>query len=53
MGLDSYGIAELAFDSIEKCDEDLKHDLYNNIVVTGGTSLMPCFKERLERDIKI
>ncbi len=52
-GIDQYGIAELAFDSVEKCDEDLKHDLYNNIVVTGGTTLMPGFKERLERDIKI
>jgi actin-related protein len=36
----------MAYRSIEMCDSDLKINLYNNIVLAGGTTLMPGFKER-------
>lgn len=45
------GISEMAFRSIEKCDNDLKINLYNNIVLAGGSTLMPGFKERFEMEI--
>ena len=45
------GIAEMACTSIEKCDNDLKISLYNNIVLAGGTTVMSGFKERFETDI--
>jgi actin-related protein len=41
-----HGIAQLAFRSIEKCDSDLKIQLYNNICLAGGTTLMKHFHER-------
>jgi len=41
----------MAFTSIEKCDSDLKINLYNNIVLAGGSTVMPGFKERFEDDI--
>ena len=41
----------MAFRSIEKCDNDLKINLYNNIVLAGGSTLMPGFKERFEREL--
>lgn len=40
------GIVKMAYRSIEMCDSDLKINLYNNIVLAGGTTLMPGFKER-------
>ena len=47
------GIARMAFDSIEKCDNDLKNScLYGNIVLAGGSTLMPGFKERFEAEIR-
>jgi len=46
------GIAKMTFDSIEKCDNDLKINLYNNIVLAGGTTLLPGFQERFEYEIK-
>ena len=46
------GIAQMAFRSIEKCDNDLKINLYNNIVLAGGSTLMPGFKERFEMEIE-
>ena len=45
------GISNMAFRSIEKCDNDLKINLYNNIVLAGGSTLMPGFKERVEREL--
>lgn len=47
------GIAEMAFKSIDKCDNDLKNsNLYGNIVLAGGSTLMPGFRERFENEIR-
>jgi len=46
------GIAQLAYRSIEKCDSDLKINLYNNIVLAGGTTLMRHFPERFEYELR-
>ena len=35
------GVHELVKDSIEMCDGFLQKDLYNNIVLSGGTSMLP------------
>ena len=46
------GIAKLAYESIEKCDSDLKINLYNNIVLAGGTTLMKRFPERFDYELR-
>jgi actin, other eukaryote len=46
------GIAQLAYHSIEKCDSDLKINLYNNIVLAGGTTLMRSFPERFDYELR-
>jgi len=46
------GIAHLAVKSIEKVDSDLKVNLYNNIVLAGGTTLMKGFYERFCMELK-
>ena len=46
------GIAQLAYQSIEKCDSDLKINLYNNIVLAGGTTLMKRFPERFDYELR-
>lgn len=48
---DARGIVRMAYDSIEMCDSDLRINLYNNIVLAGGTTLMPGFKERFQSEI--
>ena len=48
----SGGIANLAYRSIEKCDQDLRISLYNNVVLAGGTTLMKRFPERFEYELK-
>ena len=37
---------------IEHCDIDIRKDLYTNIVVAGGNSLVPGFVENLEMELK-
>ena len=46
------GIANLAYRSIEKCDSDLKVNLYNNIVLAGGTTLMRNFPDRFDWELR-
>ena len=47
-----FGIAKIAYDAIEKCDSDLKINLYNNIVLAGGTTLMRGFTDRFDAEIR-
>ena len=47
------GIHESVHLSINKCDSDIRKHLYNNVVLSGGNSLFPGFRERLEREISL
>jgi len=52
VGLESEGIHKLVFDSIMKCDVDIRKDLYANIVLSGGSTMYPGIQERMEKEIK-
>lgn len=39
LGLESAGIHETTYNSIMKCDLDIRKDLYGNIVMSGGTTM--------------
>ncbi|ETO21826.1 hypothetical protein RFI_15382 [Reticulomyxa filosa] len=52
MGIDSKGIHKLVYDSIESCDLHLKKELYGNIVLSGGNTLFPNMKERIQMELK-
>ena len=41
VGMESVGIHDTTFNSIMKCDVDIRKDLYNNIVLSGGTTMFP------------
>ncbi len=46
------GIQKYADESIKKCDQDIRKDLYKNIVLAGGSTLFPMMGERLRKEIK-
>ena len=52
MGKEEYGISEVCYNSIQKCDLDIRRDLYNNIVLSGGNTMFNGFPERLTKEIK-
>ena len=48
LGLDSVGIHEIAYNSIMKCDVDVRKKLYGNIVLSGGTTMFPGISDRMQ-----
>jgi len=50
--MDEWGIHEWAHASICKCDGQLVNDLWRNIVVSGGNTLIPGFSSRLLKELK-
>jgi actin-related protein len=52
IGLEQEGLHKLCFQSIMKCDVDIRKDLYNNIVCSGGTTMFEGIAERLQKEIK-
>merc|ERR1719400_504180 len=51
IGKESEGIHKLSFDSIMKCDVDIRRDLYDNMVLSGGSTMFPNIDERLKKEI--
>jgi len=47
IGKESSGIHQLTYDSIMKCDIDIRKDLYKNTVLSGGTTMFQFIEERL------
>jgi actin-related protein len=52
IGLEQEGVHKLTFQSIMKCDVDIRKDLYNNIVMSGGTTMFNGVAERMQKEIK-
>jgi actin-related protein len=51
LGMDAAGIDRLTYNSIMKLDIDLRKDMYENIVISGGTTMCAGFAERLSKEI--
>ena len=51
VGMPYAGFHQSIFNSINKCDMAMRRDLYNNIVLSGGTTLLSGFIERLEKEL--
>ncbi|MFX0062763.1 MAG: actin, cytoplasmic 2 [Candidatus Hermodarchaeota archaeon] len=51
IGRDQPSLHQLIFETIEKCDSDLRADLLRNIVVVGGSTLFNGLKERLIQEL--
>jgi actin len=52
IGLEQEGVHKLTFSSIMKCDVDIRKDLYNNIVMSAGTTMFSGIAERMQKEIK-
>ncbi len=51
IGMESAGIHETLYNSIMKCDLDIRKDLYANIVLAGGSTMFPGIVDRLQKEI--
>ena len=46
------GIHKFTYDSIVKCDQDIKMDLFQGIVLAGGSTMFYGMKERMKKEIQ-
>ena len=52
LGLELDGIHKQLFHSVFRCSIEQRKELFNNIVITGGTSLLPGFQSRVQQEIE-
>eukprot|EP01117_Protostelium_nocturnum_P018855 TRINITY_DN797_c0_g1_i3.p1 TRINITY_DN797_c0_g1~~TRINITY_DN797_c0_g1_i3.p1 ORF type:complete len:376 (+),score=72.11 TRINITY_DN797_c0_g1_i3:72-1199(+) len=50
-GLECEGIHELIYNSIMKCDSDVRKEMYMNIILSGGNTMFPGMAERLHKEL--
>jgi actin beta/gamma 1 len=51
IGKEDSGVHDCTFQTIMKCDVDIRKDLYANIVLSGGTTMYPGIAERLTKEL--
>ena len=51
LGMETAGIHETTYNSIMKCDIDIRKDLYANTVLSGGTTMYPGIADRMQKEI--
>lgn len=53
IGSELKGVHEQLYSSINKCDIDIRKELYNNTLLSGGTTMYPGITERLTKELKL
>ena len=48
VGKETEGIHYLAYDSVERCEMDIRRELFGDVVLSGGTTMFPGLAERLQ-----
>eukprot|EP00026_Physarum_polycephalum_P017958 Phypoly_transcript_19362.p2 GENE.Phypoly_transcript_19362~~Phypoly_transcript_19362.p2 ORF type:complete len:144 (+),score=27.96 Phypoly_transcript_19362:144-575(+) len=51
LGMESAGIPETTYNSIMKCDVDIRKDLFGNLVLSGGTTMVPGIADRVQKEL--
>ena len=51
LGHEFVGIHETTYNSIMKCDIDIRKELYANIVLSGGSTMYPGISDRMQSEI--
>merc|ERR1711890_64315 len=49
LGMEATGAHETVYNSIMKCDVDIRKDLYANSVLSGGTTMFPGIADRMQK----
>jgi actin-related protein len=53
IGKESTGVHEMIFNSVTKCDIDVRKDIFSNIVLSGGSTMFNGFQERLQEEVAV
>lgn len=50
-GFGNLGVHKFCFDSVMKCDNDIRKDLFNNIILSGGSTMFDGTAERMWQEV--
>ena len=50
-GDEVHGMHTMAHGTVQECDVDIRKDLYQNVILSGGTTLYEGLPDRLEKEI--
>lgn len=51
IGIDSLGAHEMIYQSIKKCGDGIKDELYKNVIIAGGSTMFNGISERLNKEL--
>ncbi|CAI9284396.1 unnamed protein product [Lactuca saligna] len=51
IGMEATGIHEMTYNSVIKCDIDLRRHLFGHILLSGGSTILPGFADRMTKEI--
>lgn len=51
VGIESCGVHDIVLKSIRRCDMDIRRDMYGNVVLSGGTTMVPGLADRLAKEL--
>ncbi|MHA1668601.1 MAG: actin, cytoplasmic 2 [Candidatus Heimdallarchaeaceae archaeon] len=51
IGSEEAPLDELIYQMVQRCDVDLRRELFSNIVLSGGSTMFPGLKERLHKEL--
>ncbi|KAK9989862.1 hypothetical protein SO802_030101 [Lithocarpus litseifolius] len=51
MGMESGGVHEIVLRSIRRCDMDIRREMFGNLVLSGGTTMIPGLADRLAKEL--
>lgn len=51
VGLEMDGLHNMIYNTIMKCDIDIRKDLFGNVVLAGGCSMFPGVQERVQKEL--
>jgi actin len=51
VGMESGGIHEIVLKSIRRCDMDIRREMFGNLVLSGGTTVIPGLADRLAKEL--
>ncbi|KAJ6742671.1 actin [Salix viminalis] len=51
VGMESGGVHEIVARAIRRCDVDIRREMFGNVVLSGGTTVIPGLAERLAKEV--
>lgn len=52
IGVEQMGIHEAVLETIGKCDIDIRTDMYESIIISGGNTMFPGLADRLQKEVQ-